>query len=438
MSEIPSVKVLEAIKPINPGTGEDALVYCGLSAAVASYMLTNGERSAEVWDAEPGSLEELSSAKQLASEYLLRTSDKVVGSNNANRDLWAGRFIQAASELYGQPEAQEVIRLIASDYEELTQLKDKAGISQQHVNFLLDTYRPIIEGLDVGTEPAEVAQEKAAIHEYGKAILDKYKPLFDMVDESGKSSFNATEIRDIFGTALSWLVENDDPQWEEWEVVDYDKGTSVSVSASNRQIRIPSEREPALALYVKALIAHELLVHALRAKNGYKTDDKKLATGLSGYLDAEEGLGVLAEEAVNGKFLDKVHDNYLDIAFALGICDGVQRKRKALFQISFARQLIQEQVNGTISDITQATLERKVWRGVDRIYRGGPGDDLGTVQAIFTKDIAYYVGYKQMAQYISNQLHSGKSAAEVFKYLSQGKFDPSNPKHTERLAKAIN
>src|SRR5665213_536730 len=278
-------------------------------------------------------------------------------------------------------------------------------------------------------------REKEAIHEYGKAIIDKYKPLLDLVSQSGKTKFNPKDLHELFSEALDWLKEHDDPTWRDWEIIDFD-GTSVTTVAEDRQIKIPSEREDATIQDARALIAHELLVHAMRAKNGYKTDDVKLATGLPGSLDVEEGLGVLSEEAVNGTLVDKLYDGYLDIALALGTIDGIQRNRQEIFQISFAEQLLWEQKKGTYNQADIQSIELKVWRRVDRIYRGGRGDSLGNRQAIFTKDIAYYVGYKQMAAYISEQLSQGVPAAEVFHYLSQAKIDPNNPQHVERLKNA--
>lgn len=435
MSEIPSVKVLEAINPANSGTGEETLAYNGLAQAVEKYRPTNPARSAEFWDSEEGSLEELSKAKQLAWEYLLRTADKVVSSHEGNRDLWADRFTQATIELYGEPEKEEAAKLIRNECDALAQLRSQEGISQSHVNYLLDVYKPMLaENTDAVTDKNTLEQEKEAVREYGEAMLAKYKPLFDLVDESGKAEFTATDLQELLSSALEWLKANDDTDWSEWTVVDTD-GTSLSVDASNRQIKIPSRREPATAQDTRGLLAHELLVHALRGKNGYKTGDKKLATGLPGFLDAEEGLGILAEEAVNGELPAKAYDRYVDIALALGSVDGKQRTRKELFNISFARQLVRGQIKGTVGETDISSLERRVWGHVDRIYRGGPGDNLGTRQAIFTKDIAYYVGYKQMTRYISEQLASGKSASEVFEYLSQAKFDPYNQQHVERLSK---
>jgi len=439
MSEIPSVKVLQAINPANSGTGEEELIYHGLAIAVDRYAPTNAQRSTAVWVTEAGSLEELSKAKQLASEYLLRTSRRVVEAHSGNRDLWADRFTQAAIELYGEPDQAEARRLLTNEYNFLTQLRCNQAVSQRHVEFLLHTYKPMSEQLSIPATAVEAAEigansEKAAIKQYGEAMRERYRPLFDLVDSAGKDEFTATDLRELFTQALSWLEDNDDPKWAEWEVAETD-GTSLSVEGGKRRINIATRRETASLATTRGLIAHELLVHALRAKNGYTTGDRRLATGLAGYLDAEEGLGILAEEAINGELPDKAYDRYVDIALALGTVDGMQRSRQGLFEISYARQLIRPQFKGA-NEAEVATLAPRVWGHVDRIYRGGKGDSDGARQAIFTKDIAYYVGYKQMAKYITRQLAEGKTAAEVFAYLSQGKFDPTNAKHVERLAKA--
>lgn len=437
MSEIPSVNVLEAISPVNSGTGEEVLAYEGLTAAVEKYKPTNSQRSAAVWDSELGSLEELSKARQLASEYLLRTSEKVVNSHEGNRDLWADRFTQAASELYGEPEQAEATRLITSEYDLLVGLEGKVGISQQPLQFLIDTYGPIVESYSAEAEQQETKtneeREKQAIRQYGEVMKDKYQLLFDLVDNANKDEFSADDLQSLFNESLEWLKKNDDPEWGEW-AVELKDGTSLSVNAATRKIKIANRRESASVKDTRGLIAHELLVHGLRAMNGYKTGDKKLATGLSGYLDSEEGLGILAEAAINGELPDKAYDRYVDIAFALGHIDGVQRTRQELFEISYARQQIRAELRGDNTSID--SLVPRVWSHIDRIFRGSPGDTLGTRQAIFTKDIAYYVGYKQMARYITQQLDNGKSAKDVFTYISQAKFDPTNPKHVERLVKA--
>ena len=76
MSELPTVKVLDAIKPSNSGTGESVLTYGALKDAVEKYRLSHPSRVNAFWSRDAGSLDELSSAKELAYEYFLRTADK--------------------------------------------------------------------------------------------------------------------------------------------------------------------------------------------------------------------------------------------------------------------------------------------------------------------------------------------------------------------------
>lgn len=434
MLQIPKIKLLQSINPSNSGTGDDVLNYQDLGPAVEGYKPSSRSRLATLRDTEPGSLEEISRARQVESEYLLKAAENAVIADGSDADVWADRFTKASTELFGEPDKNRVTHLLTDEYGIISQLVAREDVDQEQVQLLLDTYAPIV-GTGMSIVDTDAYREKVAIREYGHAIRKQYGPLFGMVDATNKSDFNASDLKDLFTAMLQWLIDNDDPDWKTWQVV-AKKGTSMSVSASKRTIDIASERQTASLDTTRGLIAHELLVHALRGKNGYKTGDKELATGLPGYLNAEEGLGILAEEAITGKLPDKVYDRYVDIALALGTVDGKERKRHELFKVSYARQLIRAQLRGEY-DQSITTLTPRVWSHIDRIYRGGKGDEIGDRQAIFTKDIAYFVGYAEMARYISTQLAKGKSADEVFVYLSQAKFDPNNPLHLVRLTHPI-
>lgn len=433
-TDVPSIKTLEAIQPANSATGEPVLTYDNLSAAVAKYRLTNARRSDLVWEAELGSLTEQGKARQLAFEYLLRNSEQVVESNETNRDLWAERFTQASIEIYGEPDKTETTRLITDEYEQLLGLRGQEDISQEPLELLLKTYQPIVEASGkrnghVETRDDEEELERA-IDEYGEAITEKYQQLLSLVDDSGKELFTPSDLKKLFVDALNWLKTNDDESWANWSVETID-GTAMRVNAQERKIKVTSRRELVSRDDAKKLLVHELLVHALRSNNGYKTGDKKLANGLPGYQKTEEGLAILSEEAVTGVFPEKAMNKYVDIALALGIVDGVQRTRQQLFEISYARQIVRAESRG--KDPNLELLKSRTWDYVDRIYRGGLGDDKGKKQAIFTKDIEYYAGYKTMSKYITEELARGKTAVEVFNYLSQAKFDPTNPQHLDRL-----
>ena len=437
-TKIPPVLILKSIRPANSGTGEASLTYTKLDDAVDEYQATHPQRVAEVWESAPGSLEELSAARELAAEYLLWDAEKVINADDSTRDLWADRFTAAAIELYGEPDPQEAARLLSDEYVLLAGLQGNKDISEPHLQLLLDTYKSVLHDVPTSDESissieTDRAHEQEAIQEYGEAIRKWYQDLFKLVDDTKLGWFTPQDLHELFSTALDWLETHNDPEWKDWDVV-YVDATDLSIEAGDREIRIPSRREPASADDLKGLIAHELLVHALRAKNGYKTGDYELAIGLPGYLDAEEGLGILAEEAITGTLPVKAYDRYVDIALALGSVDGVQRTRRQVFEISYARQLIRSQVAGTPVNERMAA---KVWKHVDRIYRGGKGDEAGKRQAIFTKDIAYYEGYKQMAKYVSDQLAQSRSAEDIFVHLSRAKFDPTNPLHVKRLSKKV-
>lgn len=438
MSKASPVQVLDAITPSNAGTGEETLKYDDLENAVKKYSQKRNERAETVWSAEDGSLEEQYNAQQMASENLLRTSEKTISSDQHNRDLWADRFTEASVELYGEPDKEESTRLLTQEYAFLRTLVGNEKVSQSYVDFLLDIYRPMIdvtnlpESGDLGT--IESANEKEAIKKYGEAILSKYEPLFKLVDDAGKTEFAPQDLKELFTKAFEWLKDNDDHGgWGEWKV-EYNSSTQISVTPSSRKVKIGLKREIASADEAKLLVVHEILVHALRAEGGYEAGDRNLAIGLAGNDDAEEGLGIVAEEAISGTFPARAYDRYIDIALALGIVDGVQKTRQELFEISYARQFIRAQLKNANTE----NLTESVWVHVDRIYRGGPGDNLGTRQAIFTKDIAYYVGYRKMTRYITDQIEDGIPALEIFDYLSQGKFDPTNPAHIAYLNKVNN
>lgn len=419
MATSPPVTLLESIQPNADSLQAEALAYEGLGQAASRYAQDYDNWDTRFWQQE----ELLQSAAKLAEVDDIPT-----------RNEWADRYTQASEELYGQPDITEVHRLLSNEYAQLMNLKGRDGVSQDQVALLLETYRPVVSNTEVATS-AETAKERQIIAEYGAAIKEQYGPLFELAAASGHDEFTPQQLADLFTDAFSWLRQHDGAGWEGWKVVLDPNAAAISPHAIAKVLKVPAVREPASLAEAQGLVAHELLVHVLRGKNGAKLSDKTFAEGLPGYLESEEGLGILAEQAITGALPDKAYDRYVDIGLALGMA-GEQKTRQELFKISFARQLVRMQLRGTYDESMRGSLERKVWRHVARIYRGGPGDSLDAHQAIFTRDIAYYAGYKKMLAYIIAERTSGKSAAEIFNYISSAKFDPTNPQHVARLAAA--
>jgi hypothetical protein len=440
MSDIPTVKVYENITPINSGTGAAVLEYDQLLPAVKEYKLSHANRSARAWESESGSFEELKSAKQLAMEYLLRTAlQDIQALTIESRDLWSDRFTRASIELYGEPEEQEVSKLVSAEVQQWHLLEGDENVSQPLLKFLQVSYEKVFRP-DMTSAPEddrfeELEGERAAIEAYGEVLWGKYKPVFDLVDKADKEELTPEDLKNLFERAIKWLADNEDEGWTNW-VVEFKNDTGVSSGGKDRKIRIGKRRVNATPDDARELIAHELFVHGLRSQNAHKGSDEMLITGYPGFLDAEEGLGKLSEQAVGGITEEPGRDRYMDIAIALKKVNGVQITRQELFGIHLARDIVKAQSKEEFDGFKLADMTRTAWASVDRVYRGGRANEDGSRQAVYTKDLAYYIGYKKMAQYLRGQLARGKSMNEIFEYVTLGSFDPTNPKDTERVAKS--
>ncbi|HEY4963474.1 MAG TPA: hypothetical protein VIH90_02130 [Candidatus Saccharimonadales bacterium] len=440
MADIPSVKVFENITPSNSGTGEDLLRYDHLPLVVEEYKLSNAERSSRVWDSKDGSLEELKSAKQLAMEYLLRTSFQGVRSTTAEgHDLWADRFTLASIELYGEPDKAEVMSLVSVEMAKWISLEGSDTVSQGLLEFLQKSYQkifgPNLVSKAEDNHDAEAEAEQRAIRAYGEVLREKFGPVFDLVDKSGKEEFMPEDLQELFNQAFAWLAANSDPGWSEWKSVPNDS-SNVSTERSSKEIRVGIRRVSATKEEAKKLLAHELFVHVLRAQNASHSSEPMLLSGFPGYVDIEEGLGKLSEQAFGENDEIPGGDRYIDIAIALSEANGTQITRQDLFLIHLARSIVWSQSHGEYKESELTERIRSAWGSVDRVYRGGHGDNEGHRQSVYTKDIAYYVGTRKMSEYLSSQFASGKPMTEVFDYLALGSFDPTNPRDIERVDKA--
>jgi hypothetical protein len=428
LAEIPRVDILGSIEVANGGTGEGVLAYNGLTAAVQKYEATHGPRENAFWDSPQDSLVEHQAALEFAAEGLVRTAGKAVSTaGTESYDRWARLFTESSIEMYGAPDPSEAAGLIAYQQKWLKGLADREGVSGEHVDFLLLAYEEVVpSGAD-----AEIVdgneKEKAALAQYGETIRDKYQPIFDQADRVKSKRIDGKELNEVFASSLNWLTRYDDADWIDWKVLG-GTGTIPNVKPGEKVIDVPYGSTATLKSNLNGLLAHEILTHALRSKNGYKRSPL-LGRGLPGIEEIEEGFAILAEQAVSGKKLHRHRDRYIDISLALGILGGRQRTRQELFDIAYARWMVRSQAGGNYSSDQEASIRRKSWNRVDRIYRGGPGDSRGEQQAIFTKDIVYYSGYKKALGYLIDNLEVGKPAAAVFEFVSQAKFDPTNPVH---------
>lgn len=412
---IPEVQVLQAISPSIASAREDSLEYQNLSQAVQGEFVTDAATSQKhwnhgpasvkyeyprmhrFWDAEPDSLAEHEAASSLAKQYLILGSYAL---NQAIQDdakqLLSKRFTDSASELYGVPDAV---------------LAKKLYMERLH-----------------GFEPEPIFKEAAqATADY---LHSTYEPVFNALNISQSPELlSPNDVADRFEAALGVLALDFDSAWSEWLINRDQNKDSLSVVASKKQIIVGMKRASMPKCDLKAKFSHEVLVHAQRSINGAKFSPE-LATGLPGYLDAEEGLGAFVEYAINGNVPQIYVDRYIDIAYALGQIDGQQHSRAELLAIAYQRAVARNELLDNPK--TNEDIQKEVYAHVNRIYRGSLGNEY---IGIFTKDASYQTGFIKNGQFISEQLAQGKSSHDVMRYMLSGKFDPTNSLHTAFIAR---
>jgi hypothetical protein len=420
--KLPSVIVL---KPFTPTEVVDEhgerLVYPNLEEQIGRHALLETAHWDSFLDAEPESPEELKAAQNLASYYLLKTSVALQASRGARRETWADRFTNANEELYDT-------ELAMGAWESLfdTEISQAQESTTPAARRLIDAYQSL--GFVPDNKESESTERSPEIlpdTSYGEVIKTRYKDVLALIDEE---TYDPVKMGELFIKAFDVLaVTEGDEGWREWSVEFVEKD-SLSVVSSKKIIRIGINRISESAQDMQQLLAHELLAHALRAQHAEKFHDSRLSTGLPGYLDTEEGLGIVHETLISGKVPAKAADRYMDIGIAKGLL-GRQPTRKELINIVALRFEVREPGG--------KDFEKRAKAHINRLYRGTLGDESPERHGVFTKDAVYYVGYLKMRDYINSAIESGEAPDAIFDYLMAAKFDPANKAHAEIVKKAM-
>lgn len=399
ISEIPTLSVLKAIAPTPESKEAPVLQYDELGPQVGLQRPFEYERMHRFWDAEPGSLAESKAGKQLAMYYMILGADALrLSATEKNKDLWSDRYTRSTSELYGRPDPALAKELWDNQ----------------------------VSPVEQETLPFQEAAERL-----GDYLNTTYKTVFDALNlDQVEDAINADEVAKRFEAGIAQLARDHDNAWDDWTVARNEKGDILSVDGSKKQIIVGMRRAEMTPAQLKGLFAHEVLVHAQRALNGAKIDDE-LAKGLSGYIDMEEGLGVFVEYALTGSIPEKNIDRYVDIAYALGDIDGTMHTRAEVVTHALERANARNEQRQLGK--SEAQIRSEVYTHVNRIYRGSRGDEhIG----IYTKDISYHMGFMRLGAYMSEAHGEGQDISNVFEYLIQGKFDPTDEAHIRYLQEA--
>jgi hypothetical protein len=323
---------------------------------------------------------------------------------NENHDLDAAkRFMEANIEIYGAPDRATYDGLVV-DLKRTAESKNLTGratqIKQELVSMLpevsddAEAFRPSEETIDWAQNVIEVVNQ----------------PFLDLIPD--QDQFTPTELKDLFTNILH---EGMGGAADNWQVVLSENASSIDVASPERIIRIPDDSQERSQTRVKELVVHEIGVHALRSIMGDGTNVEMLRTGMPGYLDAEEGLGVASEQAIHGKYEDRGVQYYL---IAGGQYFHNQNFRDT-FEMAWRRQALLNLKDGAeLTDEKIAKAKDTAYGQVTRINRG-------TNDLPWFKDLAYYNGNRKIWDYFSQTTDDFGAVLNLY----YGKVDPTDPLH---------
>ena len=178
---------------------------------------------------------------------------------------------------------------------------------------------------------------------------------------------------------------------EGW-MVSVEKATSINVKSSEKKIVIPDNDMIRSRKKVENLVVHEIGVHMLRSITGGETNILPLKSGLSGYYDTEEGLGVVMEQALSGKFAERGVDHYI----TAGLAHFDNKDFREAFEIKWRLSLLSSVDDGSeVGDEQIVKAKKSAFTQTLRSFRGA--NDL----PLF-KDLSYYNGSVEVWRYLES------------------------------------
>ena len=342
------------------------------------------------------------------------------------RQKYAELFNLANDEVYGRPDETIFFGLIQKERQRAQGILDENGSTQA----AKDIAAQFLEGTShidtiATVDDFEVSQE--ALSAIREVVEYEFADLLALIPESG-------EALDV--PAMVKLFEAGHQARNTGWPVRVVPGKSQLESSQSQQTTLIGEKRKALPLdEAGGLLIHENGIHVGRRKNGDNLGDPLLkGLGLAGYADFEEGLGVSAEEVLQGKTRESGTQYYLAIGFARGL-DDKPRDFRDTFELAWRREALKSAKDGQIDEAVIDKARKQAYIQCVRIFRGTPCDIPGMV---YTKDQAYLRGNRQawgvLTEIASLPLEARR---EAYRKLLAAKYDPTNENHVRLVDEAL-
>ncbi len=179
-----------------------------------------------------------------------------------------------------------------------------------------------------------------------------------------------------------------------WKAVVIPDGAVASTECRQKKIYFPGKRSRGAYTReeLKAIIIHELGVHALRALPYEDCEIKAFSQGLPGYEAFEEGVAKAADQAVNHQYEDIGLLHYISI----GLASILGKNFREVYEIQLR-----------LEHLTGGEPAGRCFDSVQRTFRG-------TGDLPNHKDLIYYNGVVQVWKYIERHLYDTELMEHLF------------------------
>lgn len=263
----------------------------------------------------------------------------------------------------------------------------------------------------------------------GRIIRNKYASLLEPLPITDDSIvYNAEECKNFLQASLDRFGLGK----KGWIAQINPRRLVPVTSQDSKEISIPSDTSRT-ANQLTRLDIHEAGVHALRGQNGEETGFNVLKEGTANYSDAEEGLAVLFECAIEGDFnndsFTRARDRYITAGLAFGT-DGIPKDARKTFEILWRIIAIRES-SGKIGEDLESYAKNRAVSHIENAFRG---TNYAMPGIIYTKLKVYYEGLLKNGKFIE------KNKADIGRALEMimlGKYDHTDTDELNRVKRLL-
>lgn len=286
---------------------------------------------------------------------------------------------------------------------------------------------------DIMEEMGEVTSPDQETFEYVRKVsMEELEHMITLPE--GKDVLDAQDFRDIFRQSLDAVGATE----KGWDVI-IDPGLDFfRVMQREKRVGVPAEKRESFST-AAPFIVHEIGTHVARALGKQLAPGQKnlmlLRIGLDRYIQGEEGVATMREQAVRGKIDQYAGEKGGHFASSLvyGL-DGQPRDFRDTYRImeKFHQFRLMEDMLKSGKELDEDGLEQlrtktqtESWNRTVRTFRGADGKTPGVCS---NQGLSYRKGN------IGAYLRMKKSPDEMYR-LQVGKYNPLTERHIDALDK---